>query len=299
MYISVPYSSAFTPIAGSKFSDIDINIILTILTYYYNNKFRKIDIHNNITKLIENVTLYFNISSVNEINTMFKDQFEFYEININDIINYNDNILDTIYYNVNKKNNFKYNIFNYNIIKNYLQTFVIPNIKYSEDCYNCSFMDIIGETFSRYKTGFSGTVSMILPKTVDTIYNITNILSNKLDDASTAAAILGVINNKINESLHYIDIYNDILTNICTVLKNGKYNVFIDSGAFFINNNTLNVIDYFSKNLDYNIYIYIDSNDIKMVYIKDKNIHILYENIVYNTQELLFIMIINILLVNI
>src|SRR5262249_44692402 len=49
-FVAVPYNAVKDPAKGSYFSDIDITIITTILSYFYNNQLRDID----VISIIEN-----------------------------------------------------------------------------------------------------------------------------------------------------------------------------------------------------------------------------------------------------
>jgi hypothetical protein len=84
MYMAVPYNGVDNPVSGSKFSEIDINIILTILSYQYNIIYRKIDVDNNIKTLITSTSEYLNVLNSTEINKMFNKEFTFYGINLYD-----------------------------------------------------------------------------------------------------------------------------------------------------------------------------------------------------------------------
>ena len=164
------------------------------MTYQYNIEFRKIDIENNIKNLIKSAEQYSKVMTISELNNMFNKELQFYNTSINDLHFYNDEIFNNIYIFVNKN------------VKKLDRKFIIPRISYSLDFYNCSFMDIISNNFSKYKTGFSGTVSMILPEyniVKDNMYNFNKIKSNSIDNSIVISALLG-FPYKTNESLFYL-----------------------------------------------------------------------------------------------
>lgn len=192
--------------------------------------------------------------------------------------------IDKIYHDLTKKLDFNSKT---EIIKSYLKNIIIGNIKYSEKQYNCSFIDIIGSKFSLYKTGFSGTLNFNLPEFRDNNLEFTKLEIIPADIGSTYVAILNLLSENKNENLSDFIINPDspdILEKITGFLKN--YNSLIDNGAFLKNINTETVIDYFSKNLNYNYYIYIDKNDTKLIYNKKINKISIYNQEIFETQDL-------------
>jgi hypothetical protein len=263
-YIAIPYSAVNNPVDGSEFTDPELTLILTTLSFLYNG-LRQQDILNIIiycndiikqsgynTINNDNILLikkYTDIISQNKFNYQLSYIFECY----------NNTITKDLSSEIGK---------NTEIIKNYLLDIILPKyIKINTLQYNCSFMDVINKTFTKHKTAFSGTVNIKLPLLKDNKFEFSNnIMKNNIANGEIISAITGTVNkNECKIVDDYIDIDN-------IIELSSTYNVLIDSGAFLKRYTTLDVI---KKRFDFDnkpknkMYVYIDDNDNKMIYTND------------------------------
>ena len=80
-HAAVPYKAVNNPVPNSEFSDIDIQIILTIFTYFHHKKIRDYD----ISQLLEyHSQLYININQMNLDLEVFK--YLIYDYNFIDFL---------------------------------------------------------------------------------------------------------------------------------------------------------------------------------------------------------------------
>src|SRR5690606_38920014 len=86
---AVPYKAGFDPISGSQFSDLDFQIIVTIVAYYKRNHMTINNIETFLNDIVikEYETYYqFNLKEWKEWNDVFKEYVNLFEINIDTFI---------------------------------------------------------------------------------------------------------------------------------------------------------------------------------------------------------------------
>lgn len=296
-FIAVPYSASDSPVIGSTFSDLDITIIYTTLSFLYND-FRKVDIVSKIIPFIKDhiETLE---KTVPELVILASSKwFELLEITTTDRIKEIDmkhditKITKLFNHRENKKE----------IMLYYLKKIIIPEIGFTEALYNCSFIDIMSSTFCEYKSGFSGTVNMNLPYyNVETLTRqsalidrelteyraiggskidkeFTNVHFNVYDEGAIRAALYGTFNTDFNKDYPMESINSfrsDIIEGIVNLLHKHSCMALIDVGAFFSNFTSDFVIKTISEiyQTKYGIakreYIYVDPEDNKKVLLND------------------------------
>jgi len=285
-FISVPYSYVNNPITGSQFSDLDISLILTTITYLLSN-FRKIDITTLIKKIKENRESLTNFLDDSLIYRIFRDYLKFLEIKVDELIyiDLEGNYIDDLTIKLNEKENLN------EFKKFYLKNMIIPNMTYSTKFFNCSTIDIIGRTFAKYKCGFSGTVNIKLPYLNEKRlegendsqgyeYNFYNIKPIDADNGSIKTAIIGYMNNK--SKIEYVKLDSEILDIIISKLKN--VNVLIDTGAFLREYSAKEVIVKIMEKINKKYFIYINEDDTKKVLMKNSE-PVNYKNEIYPTEE--------------
>jgi hypothetical protein len=277
-FLAVPYSAVNKPINGSQFSELNINITLTIMSYLHLNALRKVDMEN-IIKSIQQFANYDyfiaadNLTSVIEKNYgQIVDQ-RFYEKILNNV-----HSVDEIYLSANEKIN------DPAIIHWYIKNIVIPSMKYTTSQFNCSFIDIISKYFSEQKIGFSGTINIDLPIWEDKRQEFTKISPNKSDIGSTYFSFLGLDNDE--KKLFKINKKENMIQTLIKLIEENNYNCLIDTGAFLKTYNNINVIQALvNSQINKQYIIFITKSDTKMVYDVIKGKSFPYNNQIYDTDK--------------
>lgn len=259
-FIAIPYSGVDSPISGSEFTDLEIKLFFTCLSYFING-LREIDITNIKNKIKQLYKKYMSIPLLFEKHSLIK------------LLNNSGVDISIKKTKFDKIDNIKINEKNFDIISYYLFNDIFPtHIKQYTSQYNSSFIDIVGNTFSEHKIGFSGTVSNIhidilgsdIIKKDKQDYNVFIDISN--DQISTGAiysAMLGITQN--NDKKPKIMIYpdeNNMFEQIIDILRKGNYDVLVDTGAFLREIKPIDVINRIMKIANHKTYAYIDENDI-------------------------------------
>ena len=321
-FIAIPYTYNNSPLNGSEFTDYELAITLTILSYknYFennNNNFRIEDIFllmyelnikdfqdedyikNNLLldKIYNNDNDYINFIKQN-IN-IFEDDIEInnkikYEININNI----NNIINTL------QNNYKDYINKLQYI--YITIILDKFFKISKKQYNISMIDIYNHIISPKKISFSGTINFISPS--ETIFDIlcntqdninlyfSQIFEYKNDDvvgSAIEASVYGITTNKPLIELYDVYTYNkklsdeDIEENLINYLKNNinNYQALIDSGGLILNKTVDDIVDLIKVNTkieQVEYILYINSKHERIVYDRKKDIKYNYNNDIYD-----------------
>ena len=286
---AVPYSYVNNPVKNSQFSNIDISLVLTILTYL-KSEIRDYDIKNMI-KIFKRKYKTFNEILYNDDIEKFiipydqifsKDNYqEIYNTNLNKDIKLLNDIL-YIFENLDLHKQ-------YNIKKNYLMYEILPKLSIHKEFYNCSFIDIMGGEFSEIKTGFSGTLNITLPEFNSENNEFIKINESQKDNGSMYLAILGLFSK--NQELHKftkLENKNLKINQLINIINIEQYDSFIDSGAFLIDFTVEEVIEYFKDNITTkNVFIYIDNNNEKKVIKESENWVVSdYKNDVFDTNDL-------------
>lgn len=294
-YTAVPYDAAYSPSIGSKFSEIDIILISTLFAYMYNTAFRNVDTVNLLEYFRDNsiLTIRDNLSE-GELQTSLGDNFRFLGITVDELCNFNltnTYIIDAITSNINALDSKS----KYSLILEYLKNKIIPSIEYSDKFVGCSAIDIISSSFSKYKCGFSGFVMLNLPIYYDGAYEFVNINSRDEDNGSIYFAILGGYAS-IPETypiLSFIKLESDIVDKIINLIvsDDNKYDAFIDSGAFFVNNTAEEIVEIFLKRItNKNIFIYIDKRGNKKQHKRGNKLPTDYNDDIYTVDDKVFIL---------
>lgn len=194
----IPYARENTPIEGSNFSSLLVTLVLTVKYFKENDyKFEEKDLINMFRKG------YFMIFTDYII-----DEIDYVEIALKEQNNYN------------LENRIQ-------LVIDYLDYFVIKNLKYNESVKNCSFIDLMNA--GCWATGFSGTINIDLPDIKQGASKFSNVMIQDFDEVfGVYFALTGTYPNSSNKIYEYID-YNSIYD----ILKNKIYNCLIDISALF------------------------------------------------------------------
>lgn len=314
MYIAVPYKSQDAPIKNSEYSDADITIILTILTFMYSD-LREQDVINVINSAKNKIKILANVIEKNYLKKIVSKELQVLDITMDYLLEINPALdLDKIKDITNKIRS------NKNIVEikiKYLNEFIIPKITHEMTFLNCSAMDIMNKKIGSYKCGFSGTAAIKLPywnkyvlekgfdgtekskENYETeFYKIKPI---NADNGAIYYAILGLHDGKLDNTKNHIynetknlEKYNnakqhinsgDIIYHVIELINQYGYDVVIDAGAFFIGADAEYVTKVIAEYTEFKYYIFIDEKDTKWVY--DRQNKIPYnENIDYKKGEI-------------
>ena len=243
VYLVIPYSAQNTPLKGSQFSDPIIQMILTYI-YFLIKGFRDDD----SKKLIG---YYIELKKIKGLDSIKE--------NIKEIIIYNRyKNLTTHINNLKKSNDNEYIYY----INTYLTKVIFPSyVKVNHEYYNCSFIDIIDNSFIKGKFALSGTVNVHLTDFNSKQYTISKI---KNDDITTEEINKALKNtNKDTDQLIIFNYKKPILDFICDLMKD--YQVFIDVGSFLRQYNNLEVAKTLFNRCNKSV-VYFDDNDKKKIY---------------------------------
>jgi hypothetical protein len=265
-FYAVPYEALNKPVPGSYFSNLDINVTLTILSYLNRNTI----IEDDIKFTAEKIRLYGKLQIFFDETTFYKklknkygkiiDAKHHYSIlnNVSDI----HKIIYSEY--ISTKNAISDNK---NIVQ-YLRKIIIPSITFTTKQHNCAFIDIINKHVMQYKVGFSGTINIDLPVWENNNLEFTNIIPEIKDIGSTYFSLLGLDNNNANT---FISNESDSLKFIIDIINEYKYNCLIDCGALLKEYTHPYIINQIKNNLYHRYLIYIDEHDNKIVFDKFNN----------------------------
>ena len=291
-FIAIPYNGNHNPVNESEFSDFELSLLLTVMSYFNRGKIIIDDIYlllyyinkYNYKKNTNN-KIYVDIlySRLIEIigKEIFYSSLDLYgePLNNNNI----KKILDTI-------NNSSIDI-RHEFISIYVANiifklyFTIPKIQ-----YNISTVDLLGKEISKNKICFSGTVNYNTLKELngDISSNDTKIAqkSCQLYDIKKdidgmefiKVAIMGIL---YEPKIYTYDEYNKEEQLLNFIKKNiNTYNALIDTCGIIINKTPIEVIEFLYKIDKTRTYLYIDMNGIRMKYTPLKSIP--YNNELYN-----------------
>jgi len=307
-YIAIPYNANNSPVDDSEFTDNELSILLTIISYY------KMGLR------VEDIMLFIHYIYIN----YYKNQKEsvyiyYYElieiIGLNTLlILLNCYIIQThemfrkeciklvlyIKENVSKDNTIK-------IINMYLKQVILINFfKLAESQDNISMVDILN---CKNKITFSGTVNFNTPGSIidklnigkDTLLKkIANEQLNKIEadtitQGAIKASILGtttvkptIFSFKLDKKTNEGELISFLLANI---IKDGKlyYNTLIDCGGLILNTKTIDMVHLINNkiNIENNTnttILYVDNMGNKMVFNKnqDESSNNIYTDMVYD-----------------
>jgi hypothetical protein len=286
--LAVPYDGPNSPIIDSVYTDIDYLIISTIFSYYYTDNDNVIIdlLYEQFIKKFINTKLV-NIITESELNKTLKTKLP--ELNIT-VQKLRYNIRE--YIKIPEEKKIEY-------LKQALK-YLFTTINFPIKIKNMSFIDLMSEDVSKYKIGFSGTTSLLLPQKITDEYIDTNlakidnyvetnsrimfgggefknIQSMKIDNGNMYMSYLGYHEESEIHKIDYSD-ENVYFQEILKLIQTNKYNTLIDAAGMFIKLNTDDIV---SKLLEiYDKVIYIDNID--NIYVKTKDKQYLYDNRIYD-----------------
>jgi hypothetical protein len=230
-FIAVPYTAVDTPGVGSEFSDPDLTLAYTIISYIdkRSHKIREIDIELYFEYLYESF-----IGDIIPDATQKRSHIEYNKM-IKDIPGDVPILLTRP--SISSLNQDQINkIKERDILYPYLLQVVIPKYKVNKYQLNCSFVDVMVSNYISKRSGFSGTPNI---NYVDTELNtelsvpLNKIVLRQEDDGAVVSALLGL------SSVDPIVIYR--ILNICNVIEclgdifvEKGYTCLIDTGAYYV-----------------------------------------------------------------
>jgi hypothetical protein len=287
-FIAIPYSANNTPVDGSEFTDFELSISLTILTYL-NNGLRYQDLYIIFKKLIK---LLNNDIAIEIILCDFTNK-ELFKI-IPQISKYDASKLEKWC-----KMNIQYYRYEQELILFYLQKVVLNNyFKISTHQYNISMIDLFDYNISTKKVAFSGTVNFYLLNDIcnDVIKNnhylikklpkfYKNLFSEIIPDNKSKGSIYSSIyglTTRISTITSYLgtDTYehmeNKFIQYILNPVNLNKYDAIIDAGGLIIKHSSHEIVEKIYEQLITNLIdktiLFINDKDEKMIYYGPENI---------------------------
>jgi len=284
---AVPYNAVNSPVMNSNFSDPDITFILTVFSYLKND-IREFDVKKVVNNIKDKINMFekiFSLEMINSLKYFFADDLNYLnEKDLDKFLNF-----DT------EKNNLEIKkiVENLNALgdetklknkKYYVKNYVYRKIKTPKTYHNINAIDILYGDFINYKCGFSGTVNIKLPylnndslnndsdkphESIEYNYKFNSIKSMAEDNDNIKKVI------ETGDELVYLD--DEKKNNLTVLLKDtikqlqeNGCDVLIDTGAFFINVSSFDLIKNIAENLSKKYYIFIDQDDNKLIYDKTK-----------------------------
>lgn len=276
---AVPYRAVNSPINGTEFSDIDIKIILTIASYKKGG-LRFDDYYRIIVSSTDIAKQYSDFMSEKQISDILKHMYgeEIVEPITNNLslLLISDKTSPLVLEVINSMSNIS-TTNNHNegllLIKKYLTNIVLPFTSFSLNQINSSFTEAISSTESLCKSGFSGTVNFEFPVFDKNYFEFNKVVHDNEGRADIYISILGLLDS--NPRTLVIDKGsmddNQILVQTFSLIKQGKYDALIDTGAYLLGYNSNQVIDYARTLLDFEYYVYVDFDGTKKYKTKTKN----------------------------
>jgi len=294
-FIAVPYSANNAPINGSEFTDFELAITLTILSYL-NNGLRTIDlfiIFKNFNKILKkNIELKILLPDfITE--KMLNDIIKTSRLKIKDFFQWCNSNIDTYTKNIDTYSK------NKDMIIYYLRTIVLQNyFKISSEQYNISMIDLLDHNICNKKILFSGTVNFYLLSDISKIvvennkdfnkiypeFNknlLSKIISDNKSKGSIYSAIYG-ITTKLTKIFtfvgtpNYLQTENNFMNFILNIENLKKYDSVIDAAGLIINNSPTFVITaIYQQMLSSGIkktLLFINESDTKMIFYSPDNI---------------------------
>jgi hypothetical protein len=273
-FIAIPYLALDIPALNketkisSEFSNYYIKIFLTYISYIAKNStyIRDIDLHK-FLGLIKDIYIDIKNKTKNYIEDKdIKILKTFEQIKLLYSIDY-DMQINNIDFNKFKHEKLLENLADKDckllyrtIIKKLIKYTLNEYIRIDMQVYNCSFIDTITPSYSRFTSGFTGTPYLYIPF-IDQDIKEYQIVENK-DDFEK---IISGMNNNSEKT----DIFN-IESNIelFAIVVNNNFSALIDAGSYFINKTSYEVIKEIKKEAilkgkNIETFIFIDKDHIK------------------------------------
>jgi len=269
-FIICPFSSFETPSYGSEFSDYNISMILSVISYFHDS-IRTIDLNNLLEHYIDKIKNDVNTDFyLEKINTLFNIPYNI-KIGINEIINGTYTNYVIVFENVKKINDDEK--LKYKFLKEYIIGYIFPKYysKITFEQINFTNFDIMSEYIAKNIKGFTGTLHNVHKPICYTPNNEISIHTRKNIYGEICVG-LGNILEKNEPTIYKINDESDLLEQIIIYLLKKKYDALIDASGLLINYDTLVIIDriyvMLNKNEYYkNTFCYVFIlNDIKYVY---------------------------------
>jgi hypothetical protein len=286
-FVAIPYAANRKPVDGSEFTDFELAMMTTILSYFH-EKIRETDILLEVTIILKRIKPFLGNAILKDaiLVKVAESLLQFIPLKqLNDTLDMlqrNEPINDsckTIATLINNSDKFYEYVHTY--IKNTILVYYF-NIFRTQD--NISMLDVYSPGVSDKKISFSGTVNFNIPgdiiknqllqdsEVVKTEYydgQITDIKIDEMVEGSIEASIYGTTTtppvmikcDKIDQEEIEIDLLEKIKQ------SNGAYSALIDGGGFFLKRTPLDVIREIKDSLgpDRTI-LYIDNTGKRQIY---------------------------------
>lgn len=256
-YIAIPFSAQDTPMKGSQYSDIVINIILTSITYCQKG-FREIDVVQFI-KYIKFVVKRWGIVRAKKELMVDEKLIEFSMIDgVDGFRLHMMHLYETDYRSYIES------------ICTYLEKIVlIQYVKIDPDILNCSFVDIIDPNYIKNKFALSGTVNVHLPKFSyhDSTYVLRNIVKDQLTHEQIMKALRG---DNMSQSVKKQGLASVMIikqnTSVSDILDMmDRYQVLIDTGSFLRYDTNISIARKLSEKYEDYLIVFFDDQNVPNV----------------------------------
>ena len=284
----IPYMAINSPVEGSEFSDFELSILLTFLSYI--NDFQDDDINVLISIIKENIKNLQNLTSKKFFDKI-KLSYSYLKLIENNFITFLDLILDNDLDNLDQikilmRDNPE---FLTGIIHFYIDVKIKSCFKYNREKYNISTIDLLDIGITKNKICFSGTVNFNIPNEICNIYEKTKT-NNQLQSIISNQSAHGEIYSAITSYTHQMnDRFNQVTKNkeeiedylLKYLIDNIKlFNAFIDIGGYILKTKPKDVMIMLRKNLPDRRLLYVNDKNEKTLFI-DENTEQKYNNEVY------------------
>lgn len=255
-FIAIPYSAQDTPMKGSQYSEIIINIILTSITYFQKG-LREIDVKNFIA-YIKFITKKMGNYKAKQFLDLDEKLVDFA------LIDSNDGFAKYVHYLYD--NNYPQYV---GTICVYLEKNVlIQYVKIDPKIMNCSFIDIIDPSYIRTKFALSGTVNIHLPQF--RFHGSKDVLKKVIRDDLTRANIEKALRGENMKSITSSNVpevitinSNSNITDIINLMIN--YQILIDTGSFLRYFTNLSMAEQLSAKFKDHVIVFFDENDVPKI----------------------------------
>ena len=255
--MAVPYESADKPSHESHFSDIDLTLILTYLSFLKMGKLRDYDMSKILSIYKSDIVVEGSIT--NGLSKLTQDASKgILTVEVNyahvEFMEHNKNCyesLKTLFASPTDYENLKTELVKNKTFMMWYLTKLSNDKTYmpSEINKNLSFVDILSSTFTKTRVGFTGTPSNLVPIDINSNYDFSkDLIDNKfvLQDGTCGefvASTLGMHNGQKQPSIYIwdeqskiVDVVTAIILRARTALppdQQRQYRSLIDVGAFF------------------------------------------------------------------